>query len=135
MIGTSSCCFKNVLNFCFVAAVIIILKHATFLYPTNSSQKSALTQAEKDYQAVNMEPKIHQFLSASTLNHSIDQVVSFIKANDIGLLFLLPFTYILSSFLYYLSHQLKYRGKTIGLNCFRNQYSCKSLLNSTREDQ
>jgi hypothetical protein len=82
-----------VLNF--VAAVIIILKHATFLHLSNSSQESALAQAEKDYQAVNIKSSIPQFLSASPQNHSIEQIASFIKANDIGLYILVPI-YIIS---------------------------------------
>jgi hypothetical protein len=88
MIGTSPYCFRNVLNF--VAAVIIILKHATFLLLSNLLSKSALTQAEKDYQVVNMKSNIQQFLLASPQNHSIEQVASFIKANDIGLYILAP---------------------------------------------
>jgi hypothetical protein len=88
MIGTSPYCFRNVLNF--VAAVIIILKHATFLLLSNLLSKSALTQAEEDYQAVNMKLNIQQFLLASPQNHSIEQVASFIKANDIGLYILAP---------------------------------------------
>jgi hypothetical protein len=74
----------------FVVAVIIILKHATFLHLSNPSQESALTQAERDYQAVNMKSNIQQFLSASPQNHSIEQIASFIKANDIGLYILAP---------------------------------------------
>jgi hypothetical protein len=76
----------------FVVAVIIILKHATvkFLHLSNPSQESALTQAEKDCQAVNMNSNIQQFLSASPQNHSNEQVASFIEANDIGLYILAP---------------------------------------------
>jgi hypothetical protein len=38
----------------FGVAVIIILKHATFLLLSNLSSESALTQAEADYQAGNI---------------------------------------------------------------------------------
>ncbi|KAN0134454.1 hypothetical protein V8E53_007600, partial [Lactarius tabidus] len=71
----------NVLNFW--VAVIIILKHATFLLLSNLSSKSALTQAETDYQAGNIGSEIQQFLSASPQNPSKEQFASFIKANDI----------------------------------------------------
>ncbi|KAN0134552.1 hypothetical protein V8E53_007698 [Lactarius tabidus] len=64
-------------------AVLIILKHATFLLLSNLSSKSALTQAEKDYQAGNIGSEIQQFLSASPQNPSKEQFASFIKANDI----------------------------------------------------
>ncbi|KAN0127830.1 hypothetical protein V8E53_007581 [Lactarius tabidus] len=67
----------------FGVAVIIILKHATFLLLSNLSSESALTQAEKDYQAGNIGSEIQQFLTASPQNPSKEQFASFIKANDI----------------------------------------------------
>jgi hypothetical protein len=79
----------------FVTAVIIILKHATFLHLSNLSQESALTQAEKDYHAVNMKSKIQKFLSSSPQNYSLEQVASFIEASDISLYILAPI-YIIS---------------------------------------
>jgi hypothetical protein len=113
----------------FVTAVIIILKHATFLHLSNLSQESALTQAEKDYHAVNMKSKIQKFLSSSPQNHSLEQVASFIEASDISLYILAP--------IYIISYQALcyHRGKTIGLNIFGNQNYCTSLPNSTRKDQ
>ncbi|KAN0134535.1 hypothetical protein V8E53_007681 [Lactarius tabidus] len=67
----------------FGVAVIIILKHATFLLLSNLSPKSALTQAETDYQAGNIGSEIQQFLTASPQSSSIKQFASFIKANEI----------------------------------------------------
>ncbi|KAN0134489.1 hypothetical protein V8E53_007635 [Lactarius tabidus] len=67
----------------FGVAVIIILKHATFLLLSNLSSESALTQAEKDYQAGNIGSEIQQFLKASPQSPSNEQFASFIKANDI----------------------------------------------------
>jgi hypothetical protein len=74
----------------FGVAVIIILKHATFLLLSNLSSKSALTQAETDYQAGNIGSEIQQFLTASPQSPSIEQFASFIKANDIGMYILTP---------------------------------------------
>ena len=71
-------------------AVIFILKHATFLHLSNPSQKSALTQAEKDYQAANIDMKIQEFLTPSSQELSVEKLVQFIMANDIGLLILAP---------------------------------------------
>ncbi|KAN0134472.1 hypothetical protein V8E53_007618 [Lactarius tabidus] len=67
----------------FGVAVIIILKHATFLLLSNLSSDSALTQAETDYQAGNIGSEIQQFLRASPQSPSKEQLASFIKANDI----------------------------------------------------
>jgi hypothetical protein len=83
MLGMSSYWFWNVLTF--GEAVIIILKHATFLLLSNLSSKSALTQAETDYWAGNIKSEIQQFLTASSQEHSLEQFASFIKANNIGL--------------------------------------------------
>src|ERR1700733_9362365 len=66
----------------------MIFKHATFLCLSNLSPESALTHAEVDYRAGNMELKIQQFLTASSQEHSIEQFACFIKANDIGLFLL-----------------------------------------------
>ncbi|KAN0134442.1 hypothetical protein V8E53_007588 [Lactarius tabidus] len=67
----------------FEVAVIIILKHATFLLLSNLSSKAALTQAETDYQEGNMRSEIQQFLTASPQSPSNEQCASFIKAKDI----------------------------------------------------
>ena len=73
-------------------AVIFILKHATFLHLSNPSQKSALTQAEKDYQAANINMKIQEFLTPSQAPYfqefSVEELTHFIMANDIGMLLL-----------------------------------------------
>ncbi|KAN0134499.1 hypothetical protein V8E53_007645 [Lactarius tabidus] len=66
----------------FGVAVIIILKHATFLLLSNLSSESALTQAERDYQAGNIGSEIQKFLTASQ-SPSNEQFASFIKANEI----------------------------------------------------
>ena len=69
-------------------AVIFILKQATFLYLSNPSQMLALTQAEKDYQAANIDMKIQDFLTSPSQEFSIDKFAQFIMANDIGMLIL-----------------------------------------------
>ena len=71
-------------------AVIFILKHATFLHLSNPSQKLALTQAEKDYQAANIDMKIQEFLTPLSQELSAEKLAQFIMANDIGLLILAP---------------------------------------------
>ena len=71
-----------------MTAVIFILKHATFLYLSNPSQKSALTQADKDYQAANIDLKIQEFLAPSSQELSVEKLAQFIMANDIGMLIL-----------------------------------------------
>ena len=63
----------------------MIFKHATFLCLSNLSPESALTHADVDYRAGDMELKIQQFLTASSQEHSIEQFACFIKSNDIGL--------------------------------------------------
>ena len=65
-------------------AVILILKHATFLRLSMSSE-SAITQVEMDYQAANIDLKIQQYLAASSQEHSVKQFAHFIMATDIGL--------------------------------------------------
>ena len=64
-------------------AVILILKHATFLRLSNLSQESALVQAELDYQAANTELKIKQHITESS-QHSVELCASFIMATDFG---------------------------------------------------
>ena len=65
----------------FVKAVILILKHATFLQLSESS-KEALTHAELDYQKANIDLNVHQILASS--EHSVKKFVEFIMATDIG---------------------------------------------------
>jgi hypothetical protein len=79
----------------FVEAVILILKHATFLRLSNlSSAKSALTLAELDYQEANVDSTIQNFM-ASSHEHSVEQFTAFIMATDIGS-FILSSVHILS---------------------------------------
>jgi hypothetical protein len=68
----------------FLKAVILILKHATFLRLSNLSPESALTHAELDYQKANIDLKIQQHLMASSQEHSVKQFASFIMATDLG---------------------------------------------------
>ena len=68
-------------------AVIILLKHATYLRLSNLSCVSALTQAELHYQKAHVDLKIQQHL-ASSEEHSIKTTVGFIMATDIGLFIL-----------------------------------------------
>jgi hypothetical protein len=72
----------------FVEAVILILKHATLLLSSINS-KAALTQAELDYQASNIDPKIQEYLKVLS-SEDVGQFAGFIKANEIGV-FILPF--------------------------------------------
>jgi len=88
MLGTSFYNFKSVLNF--ALAVIIILKHATFLCLSDLSPESALTQAEKDYQKMNMKSTIQQFLTPSSQEQSVEKFAQFIMANEIGLFIFSP---------------------------------------------
>ena len=67
----------------FVKAVILILKHATFLQ-LSTPLGSALTQSESDYEHANMNLIIQQHLVASSSEHTIKGFVAFIMATDIG---------------------------------------------------
>ncbi|KAH9017264.1 hypothetical protein EDB84DRAFT_1522295, partial [Lactarius hengduanensis] len=75
-----------------ILAVILILKHATFLHLSNLSPESALTHAELDYQAANIDAKIQQYLMSSSQEHSVKQFTAFIMATDCS--FLLPSAWI-----------------------------------------
>ena len=68
----------------FVEAVILILKHATLLRLSNLSPVSALTQAELDYQEANVDLKIQQHLTVSSQEHSVELLMGFIMATEIG---------------------------------------------------
>ena len=69
----------------FVEAVILILKHATFLLLSGLLPEPAVTQAELDYQKANIDLKIQQHLaSSSTEVQSVEQLTSFIMATDFG---------------------------------------------------
>jgi len=64
-----------------IIAVILILKHATLLLSSINS-KAALTQAELDYQASNIDPKIQEYLKVLS-SEDVGQFAGFIKANEI----------------------------------------------------
>ena len=66
-------------------AVILILKHATLLRLSNLSAESALTLAELDYQEANVDLTVQQHLAVPSQEHSVDILVAFIMATDIGL--------------------------------------------------
>ena len=68
-------------------AVILILKHATSLRLSKSSE-SALTCAELDYQEANINSTIEQHLLVCSSEHSVEQFAGFIMATNIGLFIL-----------------------------------------------
>ena len=68
----------------FVQAVILILKHATFIQLSTPSTSAALTQSELDYQQANIGFNIQEHLRGSSPEHSIKELVMFIMATDIG---------------------------------------------------
>jgi hypothetical protein len=74
----------------FLKAVLIILKHATFLRLSNN-RKSALSQANLDYKKANIDLAIQQHLLVYSPKDSVEQCVGFIMATDIGRLVLLSF--------------------------------------------
>ncbi|KAN0140830.1 hypothetical protein V8E53_001274 [Lactarius tabidus] len=70
--------------FNFVEAVILILKHTTFLQLSTGTLEVALTQAELDYQESNIDLKIQEYLNAfSSGDASVVQFSGFIKATEI----------------------------------------------------
>ena len=71
----------------FLEAVILILKHATFLRLSNLSSESALACADLHYQEANIDLKIQEYLTSSQ-EKSIMLFVNFIMATDIGLFIL-----------------------------------------------
>ena len=68
-------------------AVILILKHATFLQ-VSTPLESTLTQAELNYQRANIDFQIQQYLKATSTEHTIKEYVTFIMGTDIGLIIL-----------------------------------------------
>jgi hypothetical protein len=76
-----------------VEAVILILKHATFLILSKGS-KSALTLAELDYCKANIGLNIQQYLKASS-EHSAEEFAKFIMATEIGM-FIVAFMIIIA---------------------------------------
>ena len=67
-----------------MAAVILILKHATFLLLSGLSWQLALVHADQHYQQANIDLKIQEYLAASSQELSVEQLASFIMATDIG---------------------------------------------------
>ncbi|KAI9457261.1 hypothetical protein BJY52DRAFT_1273678 [Lactarius psammicola] len=66
-----------------ILAVILILKHATFLCLSHLSPQLALTQAELDYREANIDLKIQQYLTISLQEHTVELFAGFIMATDI----------------------------------------------------
>ena len=75
----------------FLEAVVLILKHATFLCLSNWSSESALTHANLHYQEANIDQKIQVYLSTSQ-RESVKLFVDFIMATHIGLFILTSVT-------------------------------------------
>jgi hypothetical protein len=67
----------------FLEAVVLILKHATFLCPSKTS-KSALAQADLDYQMANIDLKVQEHLKAYSPGDTVEQFSGFIMAAEIG---------------------------------------------------
>ena len=86
MLGNSLHCLLSVFNS--LEAVIIILKHATFLYFSSSSAESALTHAEMDYWTSKIDLKIQEHLVASSHEDTVEQFAHFIMTTDIGMFIL-----------------------------------------------
>jgi hypothetical protein len=68
----------------FAVAVILILRHATFLCLSHVEPKPALTHVELAYQEANIDHKIQQYLTASSQEHSVEKFTTFIMATEIG---------------------------------------------------
>ncbi|KAH9021955.1 hypothetical protein EDB85DRAFT_1997703 [Lactarius pseudohatsudake] len=66
-----------------ILAVLLILKHATFLRLSNMSPESALTHAEVDYRVANVDSTIRQHLSVSSQERSDELFGGFIMAVDV----------------------------------------------------
>ncbi|KAH8981374.1 hypothetical protein EDB86DRAFT_3087166 [Lactarius hatsudake] len=66
-----------------IFAVIVILKHATFLRLSKLSPQSALTHAEVDYRKANIDSSIRQYLTAPSQEHSDELFAGFIMAADV----------------------------------------------------
>jgi len=63
-------------------AVTVILKHATLLRISNSSE-AALTNAALDYQRANVDESIQQYLTECVSELSVEQFAGFIMCTDI----------------------------------------------------
>jgi len=64
-------------------AVILILKHATFLRLSGLICESALSHADIHYQVANIDLKVQQHLAASSQEHTVLLFAGFIMATDI----------------------------------------------------
>ena len=82
----------------FLEAVIIILKHTTFLRLSKLSSVSALRKADLHYQQANIDLKIQEHLATTHGEQSVTQFVGFIMATNIGLFIL--------SYVKQISHQV-----------------------------
>ena len=71
-------------------AVTLILKHATLLR-TSNLPKTALINVDLDYQRVNIDGSIQQYLKSCALHVSVEEFAGFIMGTEIGLFILLPF--------------------------------------------
>ena len=72
-------------------AVILILKHATFLRFSNPnffSSESALSHAELEYRTANVDSKVQQVLTTSSQEQTIELFASFVMTTVIGLFIL-----------------------------------------------
>ncbi|KAH9052230.1 hypothetical protein EDB87DRAFT_1659509, partial [Lactarius vividus] len=67
-----------------ILAVILILKHATFLRLSNMSAQSALAHAEVDYRERNIDSMIRQHLTAPSQEHSDESFARLIMAIDLS---------------------------------------------------
>jgi len=68
-------------NFFFlIIAIITLLKYATTLRPSGFSSKSALAQAELDYQKFDIHSKTALYFTAPLHQYSVQQLVDFIMS-------------------------------------------------------
>jgi hypothetical protein len=72
-------------------AVVLILKHATFLC-ISKHPKFALAQADLDYQRATIDLKVQEHLEAYSPVDSVEQSAAFIMVTEIGVFLLLPVT-------------------------------------------
>ena len=73
------------LRLTFLEAVIIILKHATFLRLSKLSRESALRKADLHYQQANVDLNIQEHLTTACQEQSVKQFIEFIMASNLGL--------------------------------------------------
>ncbi|KAF8268751.1 hypothetical protein EI94DRAFT_1726922 [Lactarius quietus] len=66
-----------------IIAIILILKHAMFLMWHSNDSKSALFQAEQNYQGENIDSKILEYLKEVSSENSVKEFLRFIMATDI----------------------------------------------------